>query len=159
MPTRRALTRSTAFAALALLAACSHPTTPAAVATAPPPTGMDADPTAVATGPAPGVVPPELVADAAVGEFTDHDPDPAHWWSQLSLRMATSAQAQAYAGTDPANVPGTTVLGAGVIEPSPSPALATVDVPTDAGTYRVLLSVSEAGTWRVERFGLPAGQH
>lgn len=152
------LTRSTALAAALLAAGCSaHATHPAP--STPPPTGMDADPTGpVATGPAPGAEPAALVAGDAVGIFCDHDPDPVHWWAVLAPHLSGTARV-AYAGTDPGNVPGTRVTAPAVTGPAPASTLAAVQVPTDAGTYGVLLSVDDAGAWQVERFELPAGTH
>jgi hypothetical protein len=58
--------------------------------------------------------------------------------------------------TDPDNVPGTAVTGTATAGPGPSPYLAAVTVPTDAGRYVVLLSRTDGSAgWLVERFVLP----
>ena len=83
------------------------------------------------------------------------DSDDAVWWTTVSPLLSPTAQ-QAYVATDPAEVPGSTVLGSPVLLEAGSAYLARVLVPTDAGDYEVLLSRTEAGApWLVERFGLP----
>ena len=95
------------------------------------------------------------IAEDAVAAFVS-DADDAVWWTTVSPLLSPTAQ-QAYVGTDPAEVPGSTVLGSPVLLDAGSAYLARVLVPTDAGDYEVLLSRTEAGApWLVERFGLPA---
>ncbi len=62
----------------------------------------------------------------------------AAWWSTVQPYLTTQAAAD-YAGTDPANVPFTTVTGPGVIVPvdAHDSVITAVMVPTDAGTYLV----------------------
>ena len=94
-------------------------------------------------------------AEDAVVAFVS-DSDDAVWWTTVSPLLSPTAQ-QAYVGTDPAEVPGSTVLGSAVVLDAGSAYLARVLVPTDAGDYEVLLSRTDAGApWLVERFGLPA---
>ena len=78
------------------------------------------------------------------------------WWSELARLLSPTAQ-QAYAGTDPANVPGRTLTGPSTVTDGAGSAyLADVVIPTDAGDYGVLLSRSAEGDrWLVERFRLP----
>ncbi|MFC3688907.1 hypothetical protein [Aquipuribacter hungaricus] len=82
--------------------------------------------------------------------------DQEAWWSELARLLSPTAQ-QAYAGTDPANVPGRTLTGPPTVTDGAGSAyLADVVIPTDAGDYGVLLSRSAGGDrWLVERFWLP----
>ena len=58
---------------------------------------------------------------------------------------------------DPAEVPPREITGPGVITDDSSPYLAWVDVPTDVGTYAVLLVRTAADTaWLTERIVPPA---
>ncbi len=93
-------------------------------------------------------------AEDAVAAFVS-DADNAVWWIKVSPLLSPIAQ-QAYVGTDPAEVPGSTVFGSPAVLDAGSAYLARVRVPTDAGDYEVLLSRTEGGApWSVERFGLP----
>ena len=90
-------------------------------------------------------------ATAAVTAFARPDVSAEQWWAELAP-MLTPTAAEAYAGTDPAEVPARAVTGPAVLGPSPTSYLATVVVPTDAGEYAVLLSREGAGApWLVER--------
>jgi hypothetical protein len=81
------------------------------------------------------------------------------WWDALAPYLTETAQ-QAYSYTDPANVPASKVTGTAHLGPSESDYLATVTVPTDVGTYTVLLSRPETNTgWLVERLTPPEGLH
>ncbi len=88
---------------------------------------------------------------AAVTAFARPQLDPGQWWAELSPLLSPAA-AEAYAGTDPVEVPAREVTGPARTGDSPSAFLATVFVPTDAGEYAVLL-VREGGgaPWLVER--------
>lgn len=114
----------------------------------------------VTPGPAPtwdeaAVVAAGRSAQDAVAAFVS-DADDAVWWTTVSPLLSPTAQ-QAYVGTDPAEVPGSTVLDVPTVLDAGSAYLARVLVPTDAGGYEVLLSRTEADApWLVERFGLPA---
>lgn len=148
--------RSTALAAALLLTGCASHTAAPSRAAAPatpslPGTGADhGDPTTVPTGPAPGALAPEDVASMAVGVFCDHDPDPGHWWDTLAPHLSPQART-AYAGTDPATVPCHQVTGPPTPTDAGTTALARVQIPTDAGGYVVLESLTDAATWQVER--------
>ena len=77
------------------------------------------------------------------------------WWKDLQPLLSAEA-ATAYAGTDPAQVPARAVTGRPALVDQRSAYLAGVEVPTTAGTYRVLLSRKGAGTpWLVERLTPP----
>ena len=95
-------------------------------------------------------------ATRALTAFARPGLDETTWWADLAPLLSTTA-ATAYAGTDPAAVPAQVVTGPAVLFDQTSVYLAGVDVPTDAGTYRVLLSREDAGTpWLVERLTPPA---
>lgn len=68
------------------------------------------------------------------------------WWSKVSGHLSEQA-VTAYGGTDPQNVPFTTVTGPATIVPSDAPhqLLAIARVPTDAGWYRVEMTTTAAG--------------
>jgi hypothetical protein len=98
---------------------------------------------------------------AGVAAFIRKDLDPPAWAAGLAGLLSEAARA-AYLGddpqvpwTDPANVPGEQVTGAPVAREGDSPYLAEVQVPTDAGTYSVLLSRDDGGGWLVERYEIP----
>lgn len=78
------------------------------------------------------------------------------WWAKVKPHLSEEA-ASAYAGTDPQNVPFSTVTSAATILPSeaPSELLTIARIHTDAGWYRVELNRSEVGI-RVTRAALEA---
>lgn len=84
--------------------------------------------------------------------------DEATWREGLHPTLTPTAQ-ETYAYVDPAEVPATTVTGAGQLaepEPGATAFLATVSVPTDAGTYEVLLArTGGSAPWLAERFTPP----
>ena len=87
--------------------------------------------------------------------FTDHRADADSWWADLEPALSAQAAAD-YAGTDPAAVPARAVTGTAVLVDDSSAYLASVEVPTDAGAYEVLLSRAGAGApWLVERLTPP----
>jgi len=92
---------------------------------------------------------------SAVTAYLSGDAEEA-WWFEVAPLLSPVAQ-QAYAGTDPANVPGRVVSGPPTVTDAAGSAyLAEVVVPTDAGDYGVLLSRAAAGDpWLVERFRVP----
>ncbi|MFV0452771.1 MAG: hypothetical protein ACK5LS_11135 [Propioniciclava sp.] len=91
-------------------------------------------------------------AEAAMAAFARPDLDYDTWWGGVEP-LLTQAAAEDYAWVDPANIPVTRVTGDGFIVNDTSVYVATVEVPTDAGRYQVLLSRTDATTgWLVERF-------
>ena len=110
------------------------------------------------TAPSWGPTDQAAAGDAARVAVTAYISDRAQeaWWSELARLLSPTAQ-QAYAGTDPANVPGRTLTGPPTVTDGAGSAyLADVVIPTDAGDYGVLLSRSAGGDrWLVERFWLP----
>ncbi|MDA8438489.1 MAG: hypothetical protein M0Z51_06465 [Propionibacterium sp.] len=98
-------------------------------------------------------------AQAVVAAFARHDLDPTSWWAGLSPLLSARAQLD-YSGVDPAAVPAHEVTGVGQIIDDSSAAVAKVTVPTDAGTYTVILSrTGEASPWLAEQIQPPAGTH
>ncbi|MGW9114526.1 hypothetical protein [Microbacterium sp. NPDC055683] len=100
----------------------------------------------------------QAATDAAVKAMTafarpslDYDT----WWAELEPLLTVQA-AQDYAYVDPAAVPASSVTGPGVIVDDTSAYLARVEVPTDAGTYTIIVSRADAGSpWLVSRFTPP----
>lgn len=68
------------------------------------------------------------------------------WWTKVAGHLSEQA-VTAYEGTDPQNVPFTTVTGPATIVPSdaPSQLLAIARVPTDSGWYRVEMTTTADG--------------
>ena len=128
------------------------------------PPAMDSDPAATLPPAQWEEVDAQQAADAAghaVAAYTAKDRTPTDWWNALASVLTPAAQV-AYADTDPANVPGTTVTGQPVATPGASFYVATAVVPTDAGRWIVLLSRADTGPgnpWRVEQMTPPDGAH
>ena len=96
-------------------------------------------------------------AREAMSAYARPDVDQATWWADLRPLLSDAAAA-AYVTVDPARVPARDVTGDPALVDDTSPWLAGVAVPTDAGTYRMLLSRDTADApWRVERFAPPDG--
>ena len=68
------------------------------------------------------------------------------WWATVQPYLTSQAAAD-YAGTDPANVPFTSVTGVGVVVPvdAPDSLVTMVQVPTDAGPYLVEIRFTPEG--------------
>lgn len=94
-------------------------------------------------------------AESALTAFARPTLDHATWWAELSPLLTQQAQLD-YSYVDPANVPATAVTGEGAITDETSAYVATVAVPTDAGTYDVLLTRTDAlEPWLASRFTPP----
>lgn len=79
------------------------------------------------------------------------------WWAGLQPLLDNKAT-QDYAYMDPARIVATSVTGPAVITDDTSAYVAFVDVPTNAGTYGVVLSRADADSpWLAGRFILPEG--
>ncbi|WP_152275396.1 hypothetical protein [Arthrobacter koreensis] len=77
------------------------------------------------------------------------------WWAELGGLLNEEA-AQDYAYVDPANIPATAVTGPGVLTDESSAYVGYVDVPTDAGVYRLILNRTDAvAPWLVSRISPP----
>lgn len=99
-----------------------------------------------------------VLAVRAMQLYARRDVSAQRWLDELSPLM-TQQGAQDLVGTDPINVPPTKVSGPGRSVPMQTDRLATILVPTDAGTYQVLLSrTPEQPQWLVERITSPQGQ-
>lgn len=99
-------------------------------------------------------------AAAAAGEavmraFARPDLDHDSWWAQVEPLLSSEAQMD-YAYVDPANIPASQVTADPLLVEDSSPYIAHVQVPTDVGTYTVLLSRKDADTaWLAERITPP----
>ncbi len=90
-------------------------------------------------------------AEAALRAFAQPDLDYDTWWAGLEPLLTQDAAVD-YAYVDPANIPVRKVTGEGVIVEDTSAYVATVEVPTDAGNYHVLLIRQDAASpWLVSR--------
>lgn len=79
------------------------------------------------------------------------------WWDELQPLLDQQASVD-YAHMDPARIVASQVTGAALITDESSPYVAYVDVPTNAGTYGLILSRTDANApWLVGRFILPEG--
>lgn len=79
------------------------------------------------------------------------------WWAALQPLLDQQASRD-YAYMDPARIAASQVTGAAVITDESSAYVAHVNVPTDAGTYGVILSRYDADApWLTSRFVLPEG--
>lgn len=96
-------------------------------------------------------------ADAAMRAYARPDLKFDAWWAQLQPLLDQKATAD-YAYMDPSRIVATTVIGTGVLTDETSPYVAYIDVPTNAGTYSVILSRTDAtAPWLANRFIVPEG--
>lgn len=132
----------------------------------PPPAGIIDDKTGQTTGPkAPAVWDDAsraaviAAAETAMTAYARPSVDPNMWIEDLTPLLTPKA-AKDYNFIRNGNIPATQVTGAGVIVNDDSVYLAHVEVPTDAGTWTVMI-VREYGDspWLVERFTPPEGMH
>ncbi|WP_454044651.1 hypothetical protein [Cellulosimicrobium sp. Marseille-Q8652] len=90
-------------------------------------------------------------AQATMSAFARPDLDHDAWWVGLEP-LLTQQAALDYVYADPANVPATAVTGPGTVIEESSAYVATVEVPTDAGTYVLILSRQDAAApWLTSR--------
>ncbi|WP_242493917.1 hypothetical protein [Sanguibacter massiliensis] len=79
------------------------------------------------------------------------------WWAELSPLLTPQAQLD-YTYVDPANVPATAITGPGTLTDETSAYVASVEVPTDVGTYTLVLTRADAESpWLASRITPPAG--
>jgi len=98
-------------------------------------------------------------AEKALTAFARPDLSSADWWAALSPLLTSQAQ-QDYQYVDPANIPAHQVTGAGKIVDDSSRYAVSVDVPSNAGTYTIVLTrINGAAPWLAARFTPPAGTH
>ncbi len=119
-------------------------------------TGETLEPQPVATWDAASRAGVVEAAQAAMTAFARPGLEFEAWWGELAPLLTQQGQ-QDYAYVDPANVPATTVTGAGSLVDDTSAYAAGVEVPTDAGVYTLTLTRTDAhGPWLVARFTPPA---
>lgn len=144
----------------------SGPTFPDAAQFSPPPSGaIDEDtgetivPEAVPTWDAQSRTGVVEAAETAMRAYARPDLSAKAWLDGLTPLLDQKA-AQDYSFIDPARIVATDVTGPGTITDDTSAYVAFVDVPTNAGTYSVVLSRTGAGAdapWLVSRFIVPEG--
>lgn len=77
--------------------------------------------------------------------------DADEWWRAM-LPLLSQQGAHAYEGTDPAQIPATTVTGAGQVLEGSTEVMLIVQVPTDVGPYNITLTRPEpSAPWLAER--------
>ena len=78
------------------------------------------------------------------------------WWAQVSPLMSPEGQ-EKYSAVDPANIPVSEVLDTGTSVDEFTPYIARIAIPTDVGTYVVVLSRESAdpASWRGETITPP----
>lgn len=96
--------------------------------------------------PGPNMVDVTQLADQFVSTWADHSLARQDWFTAVRP-MITPRLAARLRYTKPANVPASRVTGAAVVDPGPP---ITADVPTDAGTVRVVIVV-DGQDYRVDR--------
>lgn len=91
-------------------------------------------------------------AEAAMRAFARPDLDFEKWWADVQPLLDQKASLD-YSYMEPASIPANEITGAGVIVDDTSAFVGTVEVPTNAGTYTVILSRADAdGPWLTSRF-------
>lgn len=166
---RTAAVTGLAIAAAIALTAChsnpsettTGPTSSAAptATAAPTPRGtVPADNDTVAPAPTAAPTSQQSAADVAVRVMTAYArPDlSAQAWMDGITPYLSQAGAAAYEGTDPAQVPVSTVTGPGTIMPAATAYALNVSVPTNNGTYVVALTRTSTTTpWLADRIIVP----
>lgn len=97
------------------------------------------------------------VAEQAMVAFSRPTLPYEQWWAELSPLLDPAA-VEAYAYTDPSQVPASRVTGDGQVSAAPSATEITVLVPTDVGQYRVRLyrqSAADDQPWLVHSLTPP----
>jgi hypothetical protein len=96
-------------------------------------------------------------AEKAMAAYARPDLPFDQWWAAVQPLLDQKAS-QDYAYMDPSRIVATQLTGSAVIVDDTSAYVATVDVPTNAGTYSLILSrVDGKSPWLVSRFILPEG--
>ncbi len=95
------------------------------------------------------------LAETAMGLFARPDVPNEVWWADLEPVLSARGAA-AYVTVDPARIPVRQVSGPADLPGWTTPEVARVSVPTDVGSYLIIVSRSDADpVWRVERFIAP----
>lgn len=81
--------------------------------------------------------------------------DQATWWDEISPLMNDVARKD-YAYVQPQSIPANKVTGPGKLVDEDSPSVARIEVPTNAGTFVVILNRSDADSpWKIARYIFP----
>ena len=97
----------------------------------------------------------QTLAREVMTAYARPDVPQEQWWAEFSVHLSAQA-AYDYQWVDPTSIPARAVTGPATITAEPSVYLAELTVPTDAGTYGVLLSRTDGpSTWQVERITPP----
>lgn len=121
---------------------------------------MEMTDTIVSTEPVPtmdatAVTSAEAAAVDALTAFAHPDLPKDQWWAGLEPHL-TDYAAEAYYYVDPSTIPISAVTGSGTLVASESALVAVVEVPSNAGTYEVLMIRDAADApWRAERLTPP----
>jgi len=98
-------------------------------------------------------------AETVMTAFARPTLDQTTWWAQLSPLLTQQAQLD-YSYVDPANVPASAVTGHGALVDETSAYVARVQVPTDIGTYTLVLTRAGADSpWQASKLSPPEGVH
>jgi hypothetical protein len=92
-------------------------------------------------------------AETVIGLYARPSIDGQTWINALDPHL-TQAAAAAFANTDPSTIPAHRVTGPASVLPASTASAALVDVPTDAGTYRLFLLNGDGG-WLTDRLTPP----
>lgn len=96
-------------------------------------------------------------AEEVVRAFAQPELDFDQWWAQIQPLLDQKASRD-YSYMDPAVIPATEVTGEGKLLDEDSVYVARVEVPTDAGTYTVIMSRTDAvAPWLTSRITPPEG--
>lgn len=93
-------------------------------------------------------------ATAAMRDYLRTQRSPHAWWAALEPHLSADARRD-YAGTDPATIAAARLTGPATVTPASLRSLARVAVPTNNGSYLLLLSPSGGQRWVVERIVAP----
>lgn len=97
----------------------------------------------------------QRLAEDVMTAYARPDAPQEQWWAEFSAHLSAQA-AYDYQWVDPTSISVTKVTGPATITAEPSVYLAELTVPTDAGTYGVLLSRTDGPSpWQVERITPP----
>lgn len=93
--------------------------------------------------------------EQAMTMFARPSLDKDTWWGEISPLMTDTAR-QNYAYVEPSSIPANKVTGSGELVDDESAYLAYVEVPTNAGTFTVILNREDADSdWKIARYVFP----
>lgn len=93
--------------------------------------------------------------EEAMGLFARPTLDQKTWWDEISPLMNDVARKD-YAYVQPNSIPANKVTGPGKLIEEDSAYVATIEVPTNAGAYGVILNRADADSpWKIARFIFP----